>query len=111
VGCFPLGSLFAAKSLALAVIFNAVLTVAAGLPFILRGVDVGPRGSAYGPAEWIPLLLAVGILFTGPLGRAVVTPQAPATRPRRSGDLWSRVEYLFSRNGPSVSIPRSLKCQ
>ncbi len=107
VTCALLGVLLgwlrlAGKSLVLAVIVNAVLTVAAGLPFILRGVDVGPRGSAYGPAGWIPMLLAVGILFTEPARRAVVTPLGLDTRPRRSAHLWSLVEYLFSRNGTGV---------
>lgn len=104
VTCTLLGALLgwlrlAAQSVVLAVIVNAVLTVAAGLPFILRGVDVGPRGSAYGPAGWIPLLLAVGILFTGPARRVVVTPQERDSPLRKGSGLWLLVEHMFSGNG------------
>jgi membrane protease YdiL (CAAX protease family) len=88
-----------ARSLSLAVVFNAVLTVSAGLPFILRGVDVGSRGSAYGPAGWIPLLLAAAVLFSGPARRAVTTPRAVDAHPRGPGSVRRFVESLISRNG------------
>lgn len=103
VTCILLGAVFGwlrllARSIALVVVVNAVLTVTAGLPFILRGLDVGLRGSAYGPAGWVPLLLATGVLFMGPSRRAVAMPQGPEARAARTG-LWGFVEHLVSRNG------------
>lgn len=103
VTCTLLGALYGwlrllVRSITLAVVVNAVLTIAAGLPFILHGADIGPRGSAYGPAGWIPLLLAAGVLFIGPARRAVAIPQGFETRGTRGG-LWRVVEHLVSRNG------------
>jgi membrane protease YdiL (CAAX protease family) len=103
VTCALLGALLgwlrlAGRSLLLAVLANAVLTIAAGLPFILRGMDVGTRSAAYGPAGWIPLLLTLGVLFTGPTRRAIVTPLGGEASPRASG-LWRLLEQVISRNG------------
>jgi hypothetical protein len=94
-----LGWLRLAQSLSLAVVFNVVLTVAAGLPFILRGVDVGSRGAAYGPVGWIPLLMLVGILFIAPTRRAVRTPPGVATHPRGPTTVRRLVGVGASRNG------------
>jgi hypothetical protein len=94
-----LGWMRLARSLSLAVVFNVVLTVAAGLPFILRGVDVGSRGAAYGPVGWIPLLVLTGILFIAPTRRAVTTPLAVATHPRGPTTVRRLVGVGASRNG------------
>jgi membrane protease YdiL (CAAX protease family) len=99
VTCTLLGTLLGclrlrARSLSAAVLTNAILTVVAGLPFILRGVELGPRAAAYRPAGWIPLLLAAGILAAGRARRATAPrrpdpPSADRARPSR----------LITRNG------------
>jgi hypothetical protein len=76
------------------VLTNAILTVVAGLPFILRGVELGPRAAAYRPAGWIPLLLAAGILAAG-LARRATAPRRPDPP---SADR-ARPSRLITRNG------------
>jgi hypothetical protein len=52
----------ASKSVLPTTLANSMLTVTAGLPLFLHGEDPGPRGAAYEPAGWIPMLIAVVIL-------------------------------------------------
>lgn len=64
VTCALMGVIFGwmrliSRSLVPAMIANAVLTLVAGLPFVLRGVDVGVRDAIYTPAGWLPMLLVI----------------------------------------------------
>jgi membrane protease YdiL (CAAX protease family) len=100
VTCTLLGTLLGclrlrARSLSAAVLTNALLTVVAGLPFILRGVELGPRAAAYRPAGWIPLLLAAGILAAGLARRATAGPRRLAARSAEP----ARPSPLVTRNG------------
>jgi len=78
---------------------NAVLTLTAGLPFLLQGIDVGLLGSAYGPPGWVPMALAIAILATGRWRGAVVTPSA---LPRRREGLWFALDARAGGAGPRV---------
>jgi membrane protease YdiL (CAAX protease family) len=91
VTCMLLGSLLgwlrlASGSLVPSIVANAGLTLAAGLPLILRGVDVGVPGAIYGPPGWAPMALAVLVLALGPHRKMVgPTPElAPALWDRRT---------------------------
>ena len=63
--CMFLGTLLgwlrlAAKSVVPTTLANSLLTVTAGLPFILQGEDPGLRAAAYGPHGWLPMgILAI----------------------------------------------------
>jgi membrane protease YdiL (CAAX protease family) len=68
----------ASKSIVPPTILNSLLTIAAGLPFLMQGVDVGLRGAVYEPAGWLPLLLLVLALCATRLKRVIVTPRPPS---------------------------------
>lgn len=79
VTCVLLGVLFgwlrlAAGSVVPATVANSVLTLAAGLPFIVEGAEPGIRGAIYGPAGWLPLGLAVLLVLATRLRDRVRTP-------------------------------------
>ena len=62
VTCMFLGALLgwlrlASRSVLTTTLANSVLTISAGLPFLLHGDDPGIRGAVYGPAGWVPMLL------------------------------------------------------
>lgn len=66
VTCVLLGTLLgwlrlASKSVAPVVVANTTLTLAAGLPYVLHGLDAGLRSAVLGPAGWLPL--ALGLVF------------------------------------------------
>ncbi|HEY8209493.1 MAG TPA: CPBP family intramembrane glutamic endopeptidase [Myxococcaceae bacterium] len=65
----------ASRSIVPTTIANAVLTLTAGLPFLLQGVDVGLRGSAYGPPGWLPMAAAIAILAAGRWRATVAVPR------------------------------------
>jgi membrane protease YdiL (CAAX protease family) len=98
--CTLLGALLgwvrlASKSIMTAVIANAILTVAAGLPFVLRNVDVGPLGAVWGPAGWLPLALAAGVLLFGRGRTAIRVPEA-----RRRGRAHTPVDEVTQFQDP-----------
>lgn len=87
--CALLGALLgwlrlASKSIVPTTVANAVLTLAAGLPFLLQGVDVGLRGSAYGPPGWLAMTIIIAILVAGRCRASIVTPPSmpPPSLPR-----------------------------
>lgn len=64
--CMLLGALLGwlrlvAGGLGPAVVANVVLTLATGLPLVMRGEDAGPRGAAIGPLGW-PLMIALTLV-------------------------------------------------
>lgn len=68
VTCVLLGVLLgwlrlAANSVAPAVTANLTLTVAAGLPYVMHGVDAGLRSAIYRPVGWLVLVAAIVALF------------------------------------------------
>ncbi len=65
----------ASKSIVPPMIMNSLLTIAAGLPFLMQGIDVGLRGAVYEPAGWLPLLVLALCLCATRLKRVIVTPQ------------------------------------
>lgn len=64
----------ASRSIAPAVTANTTLTLAAGLPYVLHGVDAGQRSAVFLPAGWLVLVPLVLALFTSRLAGAVRTP-------------------------------------
>jgi hypothetical protein len=61
--------------------FALLLTIAGGLPFILQDVDVGLRGTTYGPVGWIPLVAMVALVLFGRGRSAVAVPELQAAPP------------------------------
>jgi uncharacterized protein len=62
LGCLRLFSASIAPSCAA----NSILTLCAGFPFLLQGIDVGLRTAAYEPSGWLPMVLAlIGIRVAG----------------------------------------------
>lgn len=55
---------------------NATLTVCAGLPQVLQGLDPA-FGAVFEPAGWLPLLMLVVLVVTTPALRAVVVLRQP----------------------------------
>lgn len=84
--CMFLGALLgwlrlASKSVVPTTLANSLLTVTAGLPFLLQGDDPGLRGAAYGPAGWLPMTVALGLLLATRFRQAVRTPEIEAVLP------------------------------
>lgn len=82
VTCMLLGTLFGwlrlvAKSLVPVVLANTTLTLAAGLPYVMNGVDAGLRSAAFGPPGWIVLLLVIAGLLLSRWTAAVQIPRQP----------------------------------
>lgn len=80
VTCMLLGTLLgwlrlASRSITPVVLANAVLTLAAGLPYVLHGLDAGLRSAVYGPAGWLVLLLAIAALAVSRWRAAVRAPE------------------------------------
>lgn len=71
VTCVLLGALLGclrlvASSITPSSAANSLLTLGAGLPFLLHGVDVGLPAAVYEPCGWLPMLLILlGIRATG----------------------------------------------
>lgn len=62
VTCTLLGALLAwlrlaSRSIVPVVVANATITLAAGLPYMLHGLDAGPRSAVYGPIGWLLMIL------------------------------------------------------
>jgi membrane protease YdiL (CAAX protease family) len=81
--CTLLGALLgwlrlASRSVIPTTIANAILTLSAGLPLLLQGVEVGPRGAVYGPPGWLPMALVLAALALGRCRHAVKLPEHSA---------------------------------
>jgi membrane protease YdiL (CAAX protease family) len=77
VTCVLIGALLgwlrlASRSILPSATANAVLTLGAGLPLLLRGVDVGARGAAFEPVGWGPWVVLVAVAAT--FGRFALAP-------------------------------------
>jgi len=87
VTCMFLGALLgwlrlASKSVLTTTLANSLLTICAGLPFVLHGDDPGVRGAVYGPSGWVPMaLLVIAILATRYRDAVRVPQNAPAPSP------------------------------
>lgn len=94
VTCMFLGALLgwlrlASKSVLTTTLANSVLTLTAGLPFVLHGDDPGVRAAVYGPPGWVPMaLLVIAILLTR-YGNAVRVPAGASTAPAPIVVLWA----------------------
>lgn len=91
VTCVLLGTLFGwlrlvAKSLVPVVLANTTLTLAAGLPYVLNGVDAGLRSAAFGPPGWIVLVLVISALLLSKWKHAVQVPLRPPVWVARSSE-------------------------
>lgn len=81
VTCMFLGVLLgwlrlASRSVLTTTLANSVLTLSAGLPFVLHGDDPGVRGAVYGPAGWLPMLLLILAILATRYRDAVRLPEA-----------------------------------
>jgi membrane protease YdiL (CAAX protease family) len=79
VTCVLVGTLLgwlrlASRSLAPVIVANAALTLGAGLPYVVHGLDAGLRAAALGPAGWALLALAIAALARSRFRLAVQTP-------------------------------------
>ncbi len=86
VTCSLLGTLYgwlrlASGSLAPVVITNTTLTLAAGLPYVIHGVDPGLRSAAFGAPGWLVLVVAIGALTLTRWRSVVRLPMALADDP------------------------------
>ena len=73
----------ASGSLVPPIIANSVLTTFAGIPLVLRGIDVGGRSAIIEPAGWIPLALLLALLLAGPGRRALRSGRVRRDAPRQ----------------------------
>lgn len=64
----------ASQSLGPAIVANISLTLAAGLPYAVHGLDAGLRSAAFGPAGWVLLLAAIAALVRSRFRWAVAAP-------------------------------------
>jgi uncharacterized protein len=86
VTCMLLGGLLgwlrlASRSIVPTTLANGMLTVAAGLPLLLRGDDPGVRAAVYAPAGWVPLGLALVFILTTRHRHALRVPALAIQRP------------------------------
>lgn len=91
VTCVLLGTLFGwlrlvSKSLVPVVLANTTLTLAAGLPYVMNGVDAGLRSAAFGPPGWIVLVLVIAGLLLSKWKHAVQVPLHPPRWAARSSE-------------------------
>jgi uncharacterized protein len=82
VTCMLLGTLFGwlrlvSKSLVPVVLANTTLTLAAGLPYVMNGVETGIRSAAFGPAGWLVLMVTIAVLLHSKWKHAVQVPLRP----------------------------------
>jgi uncharacterized protein len=91
LSCTLLGTLLgwlrlASRSIGPAVVANIALTLAAGVPYVVHGVDAGLRSAALGPAGWVLLALAIAALARSRFRLAVQVPaHASGFADERSG--------------------------
>lgn len=93
----------ASKSIGPTTVANAVLTISAGLPFLLQDVDIGLRGAAYGPPGWLLMAIAIAALTAGRCRAAITTP--PGIPPPQLPRLWVIIDHglgLERPRGPRV---------
>jgi len=60
------------------VLANATLTLAAGLPYVIYGVDAGLRSAAFGPPGWVVLIVVIVGLLHSKWKAAIEIPSALA---------------------------------
>lgn len=73
----------ASRSVMPAVVANVVLTLGAGLPLLLSGMEVGTRAAVYLPVGWVPLLLIASLLAFTRFRTAVAIPRPVRRGPPR----------------------------
>jgi uncharacterized protein len=98
--CVFLGALLgwlrlASKSIGPTITANTILTVAAGLPFLLQGVDVGLRGAVYQAPGWFAMLIILGALLLSRWREVVVATEEPATPSGEAPWFGVRLERSF----------------
>ncbi|MBM4781754.1 MAG: CPBP family intramembrane metalloprotease [Archangiaceae bacterium] len=81
ITCALLGTLYgwlrlASGSLAPVVVTNTTLTLAAGLPYVIHGVDPGLRSAAFGASGWLVLAVTIAALASTRWRSAVRLPLA-----------------------------------
>jgi membrane protease YdiL (CAAX protease family) len=109
--CVLLGTLLgwlrlASKSIGPTVTANTVLTAAAGLPFLLQGMDVGVRGAVYQAPGWVPMLIVLAALLLSRWRDVVATAAKPAMM---SGDAaWRWVQGEGARRRARRRASRTL---
>jgi len=57
------------------VLANTTLTLAAGLPYVLHGVDAVQRSAVFFPTGWLVLLSVIAGLFLSRWRRAIQIPE------------------------------------
>jgi membrane protease YdiL (CAAX protease family) len=97
--CMLLGVLFgwlrlASRSIAPVMVANTTLTLIAGLPYVVHGIDAGLRSAAFGPPGWLVLAIAIAALFVSKWKGVVQTPARPAVAHSREllGKVWDAID-------------------
>jgi uncharacterized protein len=88
VTCMLLGALLgwlrlASRSVLPATLANGLLTLAAGLPLLLQGDELGVRAAVYGPVGWFPMGLALLLILLTKAKAYVRIPEPESLRDRR----------------------------
>jgi hypothetical protein len=78
----------AARSLVPVVVANATLTLAAGLPYVLHGLDGGLRSAAYGPVGWLLMAALFATLIASRWRLVVRVPYLAHLRQREVRLAW-----------------------
>lgn len=112
VTCMLLGTLLgwlrlASRSVMPVVLANAVLTLAAGLPYVIHGIDAGLRSAVYGPVGWLVLVVAITALAASRWRAAVRVPDPLILQPGAGAAPPARL-WLVRRHRPPPGGPRSL---
>jgi membrane protease YdiL (CAAX protease family) len=104
VTCMLLGALLAwlrlaARSLVPVVVANATLTLVAGLPYVLHGLDAGLRSAVYGPIGWMLMALLSAVLASTRWRLAVRVPHAEPTAAHGVQLAWWVATHEARRTG------------
>ena len=105
VSCMLMGTLLgwlrlASRSLIPTVIANATLTLMAGLPYFVHGIDAGLRSAIFGAPGWIVLSGCVGVLALSRWKTVVRVPEEAVLASRSSVVFLARALFNDAGRGP-----------
>lgn len=113
VTCMLLGTLFgwlrlASRSITPVVLTNAVLTLAAGLPYVIHGIDAGQRSAVYGPLGWVVLVVVITALAASRWRFAIRIPEPLVLQQHGAGTAPPARVWVVREPRRPPGDPRSL---